>query len=256
MADGLKKHSHADRQGVVERLTPIIQERFGENLVALASQASFARGDDANYSDLELIVFLKKTPDGQPWGGVGHIIDGLLVELLWTTRDQYLKDIKKKPTKDWYLAGSDVLCPILNEEFIREVSEHPIEVTEQDTLALLNDHWSEVQESTSKVLKAIAAKDASGLPLVYGDMIRHVLIALSLLNRRPYSTYARQVDEALSFSVKPSRLYELVGPLKTGFGSIPNLEEVVMTNFEELEQLLYEKGVEPYDESLDAFGRE
>ena len=71
---GLKKHSHRDREKIIEEIIPLIKNKFGSNLIALAAQASYARGEDCPYSDLELIAFLKEMPGGsKEIGAMGRI---------------------------------------------------------------------------------------------------------------------------------------------------------------------------------------
>ena len=114
---GLKKHSHQDRERVIRELVPLIKKKFGDNLIALAADASYARGEDFDYSDLELFAFVKEMPEGKGMEGMSRIRDGMLVELIWTTREWYLAKVKEV-TEEWYIAGSDTLLPIINEEFI------------------------------------------------------------------------------------------------------------------------------------------
>ena len=73
---------------MLERVASQARAHFGDNLIALASTGSFARGDDGAYSDLEATAFLTEMPPGKR--GVGRIVDGLLIELIWTTRQAWL----------------------------------------------------------------------------------------------------------------------------------------------------------------------
>lgn len=156
---GLKKHTHQDRQRVIEEILPRIREKFGDNLIALAAQGSFARGEDSDYSDLELIAFVKKMPEGRR--GVGKIRDGLLVELVWTTLEKYVAETLEV-TEEWYLSASDVLLPIINAEFISDLCEYRTGNLKEKCLAEAARHWHEVQESTSKVLNAIKVENRDG----------------------------------------------------------------------------------------------
>lgn len=110
---GLKKYSHKDREEIINELIPLIEKKFGSNLVALAAQASYAREEDFDYSDLELIVFVEKMPYSKKIDGMGKIRKGLLVEIVWMTKETYIEEIKE-PTNIWYIAGSDRLSPIIN----------------------------------------------------------------------------------------------------------------------------------------------
>lgn len=246
---GLKKYAHKDRERIIEEILPQIRNKFGENLIALAAQGSFARYDDFDYSDLELIAFVKEMPEGR--GGIGKIRDGLLVELIWTTREKYIEETLEM-NEMWYLSASDKLLPIINAEFIDELSEYKTENLRAKCLCEAKRHWHEVQESTAKVLNAIAAANRDGLPLLLFDMTRHCLISLSLLNQTPFVTFAKFIAQARNFSVKPTKFDDLLDTVVEGnYLDLKLLEEIAATVFSQLESIYEELGVELYDEKLD-----
>lgn len=236
---------------MIERLIGPIKARFGDNLIALAATASFARGDDGPYSDLELTAFVHNVPEGPH--GVGRIHDGLLVELIWMTRDGWLDMVCRRPGLEWHLAGSDLLQPIINPEFIAALVKEAARPRRADCLGLAKRHWHEVQESTSKVLKASAAGDAEALALVYWDMVRHVLISLSFLNARPFTTFARMIPEARRFDILPTRFEAMLAPLVHGFTDPAALHDQALGLFDEMEGLLELVGVDPYAADLRLF---
>lgn len=249
---GLKKYSHADRQRVIEEIIPLVHRKFGENLVALAAQGSFARSEDFGYSDLELIVFLKQIPEeNKDWAGIGKIRDGLLVELIWTTRENYLKTTAEV-TKDWFLAGSDRLLPIINEEFVRELSDYRVENLRAKCLSHAKTHWHEVQESTAKTLNAIAAENRDGgVPLLFSDMLIHMLISLSFLNQTPYVTFARFISEARLFATKPADFENLLEIMTAGkFQDLAQMEKTIERVFSQFETIFEDFGVVLYDDNI------
>ena len=248
---GIKKHTHADREKIVNDMVPLIQEKFGDNLVALASQASYARGDDADYSDLELIAFLREMPGGKEVEGMSRIRDGLLVELVWTTRETYLKTVKEV-TKDWYIAGSDTLFPIINEDFINNLNEYRVENFREKCLKELLRFWSVVQESTAKVLNAISQKNSDGLPLLLFYLVYHMLIALSLINQTPYVTMSRFFTMARSFSVKPEKFEALLDMVVAGqYQDFPALQRLITDIFRDFEEILERLDIEVYHNIID-----
>jgi hypothetical protein len=248
---GLKKHTHEERQEVIDRLVPLIRKKFGDNLLALASQASFARGEDFGYSDLELIAFLKEMPEGKKWGGMGRIVDGLMVELVWITRDHYLEETKDVG-KFWFLSGSDTLAPIINGEMVAELNSfRPTDLREK-CLKRAVDRWYEVHEATAKVLNAIDSENREGLPLLLSDMLLHVLVVLSFLNQTPYVTFARFIEQARMFKTKPEGMDELLDLLVFGkHGDLVRLRNLTARVFGEFEEILEREGCRLYDESVD-----
>lgn len=248
---GLKRYSHADRQRVIEEMIPLIRKKFGDELVALAASASFARDEDTDYSDLELVAFVKSMPEGRWWDGVGKIRDGMLVELVWTTAEGYLQNVREV-TGDWYIAGSDTLLPLINEEFIAELNGYRVADLREKCLRRAALHWHEAQEATAKVLNAILADNRDGLPLLAFDMLRHMLIVLSFLNQTPYVTFARFVTQARSFKVKPADFEALNDALAQGvLRDPPSLRALVTNVFTQFEQIFEGLGVELYDDDVD-----
>ena len=248
---GIVRHTREDRRRVIEEMTPLIQKKFGGNLVALAVTASMARGDDGPYSDLELTAFLHEMPADEPGKGRGWIRDGMLVELVWTTREIYLRDIKDV-TRIWYMAGSDVLEPILNAPFIVELSAWRPANLQAECLRVAKSYWGEVQESTAKVLNAVEAGNRDGAGLLAWQMLLDMLKVLSYLNATPYVTFARFITQARGFAVKPAAFDELSDVMSRGeFLDLPRLGRLAETVFEQFEEIFEARGVEFYDDNVD-----
>lgn len=248
---GLKKHSHKDREKVIRELVPLIKKKFGDNLVALANDASYARGEDFDYSDLELFAFVKEMPACKEMEGMSRIRDGMLVELIWTTREWYLSKVKEV-TEEWYIAGSDTLLPIINEEFIAELNSYRVENLKEKCFMELVRFWPQVQEATAKVLNAVTRKNRDGLPLLVFYMFNDMLVALSLLNRTPYTTMGKFIHEARSFPVKPARFDELLDLIVSGgYTNLSLLKELSIAVFEGFEEIFDKLGLEPYHTSID-----
>lgn len=235
-------------------MVPLIKRKFGDNLVALAAQASFARNEDSGYSDLEMIAFLKEMPEGKKWHGMGRIVDGMMVELVWTTREIYLAETKDVG-KFWFISGSDTLSPIVNPDVIAELNSFRPKNLKEKCLKRAVDRWYEVHESTAKVLNAIDQSNHQGLPLLLFDMVLHMLVVLSYLNRTPYVTFARFVEQSRSFGRKPDGLDELLDSLTEGeYGDLAKLRDIVVRIFTGFEKMFEEEGRRPYDDNLDPDG--
>jgi hypothetical protein len=249
--NGIKKHSHTDREKIVAEMVPLIKAQFGDNLVALAAQASYARGDDADYSDLELIAFLKEMPEGKDIQGMSRIRDGMLIELQWTTKELYLSKVKE-PTEEWYIAGSDTLLPLINEEFITELNDYKIGNLKKKCLEQATRHWPEVQEAMTKLLNAIVQENRQGIPMLVFYLLKEALTSLSFLNRIPYTTLAKFIPEARTFKLKPSRFNEFLDLVTEGeYQNLRLLKELAISVFEELEIIHERLGCQLYDNHSD-----
>jgi hypothetical protein len=251
MMKGLKKYSHEDRARVIEHMVPLVKNKFGDNLLALAAQASFARNEDSGYSDLELIAFVKEMPEGKKWDGMGRIVDGLMVELVWMTTENYLSETKDVG-KYWFIAGSDTLAPILNDELIDKLNSFRPESLKEKCLKRAVDRWYEVQEATAKVLNAIDRENRDGLPLLLFDMVLHMLVVLSFLNQIPYVTFARFIEQARHLQAKPEGTDELLDIVVHGeYSDLARVRETVVEVFAGFESIFEREGCEIYDDNLD-----
>ena len=56
---GIKSHTHQERTKLIQQLIPNLRAQYDDNFVALAADGSYARNKDTDYSDLELVLFLK-----------------------------------------------------------------------------------------------------------------------------------------------------------------------------------------------------
>jgi len=248
---GLKKFSHKDREKVIKEMIPLIKNKFGKNLIALAAQASYARNEDFDYSDLELIAFARKMPKNKKWSGMGKIRDGMLVELVWTTKEIYLEEVRDV-TNDWYIAGSDKLLPIINKKFIEDLNTYKVENLKEKCLNRAADRWNEVQEATAKVLNAITKDNKEGISLLVFDMFLHMLIVLSFLNQTPYVTFSKFISQAKKFKMKPESFDDLTDIMGQGkYQDFLHLKGVVINVFSEFEKIFEELGFDLYYDNVD-----
>jgi hypothetical protein len=248
---GIRKHTHADREEIIGKMVPLIRRKFGDNLVALAACCSFARNDDSDFSDLELTAFVKAMPKDKPRGGLAKMYDGMLIELVWMTRETYLKttlDVNEY----WHYSGSDRLLPIINEEFINELGKYRQPDLKRKCLDRAVGGFSEFQETVSKVLNAVNQENREGMPVVFFEMIMQTLRLLSFLNQEPYITASRMITQAKTFRTKPASLDTLLDmAVEGGYRDLADLRRVTTAVFEEFETIFESLGLALYDEDLD-----
>jgi predicted nucleotidyltransferase len=248
---GIKKHTRSDRWEIIKKMTPLIRKRFGDNLVALAVCGSCARGDDAAYSDLELVAFVKKMPRCKRFGGFAKIYDGMLIELIWMTRKQYIENALE-PKEEWHMSGSDVLVPIINRKFIEDLQAYEVKNLKRKCLDHAVGAFSEYQESVTKILNAINQKNKDGIPLLLLESAMQFLKVLSFLNQTPYITFSRFISQARQFAIKPKSSDKFIDIIVDGeYGDLRTLRRTVIAVFSELERIFEELGLELYDDNFD-----
>ena len=226
------------------------ERQLGENLLGLATQGSYARNSDSDYSDLELVAFLRTVSKTTNWVSPVQILDGLFIDIIWTTKDEYIARVKEV-TPEWYLAGSDHLDALINQPLIDEVNGYEPQHLRTKCRSEALRHWPETQEATGKVLSAIQRGDAANMgPLLFA-MLRHVLIELSFLNERPYESASRMLTEAEDLPKRPRGFDDVARIAKEGnYTNLERTRQAVEAMFEGLEELFSEEGIAPYGNEL------
>lgn len=247
----IKKHTHQDRARVIREMVPFIKKKFGDNLIAFAVCCSYARNEDFDYSDLELVAFVKSMPEDNPRGGLAKIFDGMLIELVWMTRETYLKTTLDV-NEFWHFSGSDRLLPIINTKFITELNAYRPRNLKKKCLDQSVGCFAELQEAVTKVLNAVDQENHEGIPVLFFYMITETLRLLSFLNRKPYVTASRMFSQARGFRTKPKSLGRLLDmAVEGGYGDLIALRQVTVEVFEEFETIFENLGLPLYDDDID-----
>jgi hypothetical protein len=250
---GLKPHTHAERTRLIEQMIPLWQEKFGDNLLAVAACASYARGVDISYSDLELDVFLKEALPAGEDHYMQRIVDGMLIEVMYFTPQEYIRSVTE-PGHDWFVAASDLLVGVYNPGFIEELvrQRRAVQYPQEAYLHQAAEYRYELQEAFGKVLNAVEQNNAEGVSLLLGDAVLFLLRTLATLNRQPFTTFARFISEARSLQVKPPRFDELLAILVDGsYQDLSRLGVIMLVVFEGIEQIFAQRGLQLFDEPLD-----
>ena len=226
------------------------RRQLGENLLALATQGSYARDGDGDYSDVELVAFLRTVPGTTNWADCVQIWQGMLIDIIWTTKDEYIVRVKEV-TPQWYLAGSDHLVALINAKLIDEVNGYAVEHRRTKCLDQALRHWPVTQEATGKVLNAVQRGNVANLGRLLFAMLDHVLIELAFLNERPYTSASSALVEAQAFSKQPRGFDEVASiAMDGGYTDLKRTRLAVETVFAGLEQLFLEEGLDLYDNEL------
>ena len=239
---GLKRHTKEDRRNLVQKMIPLIRKKFGDNFIGLAYDGSMGRDEDADYSDIELIAYLKKPPAEKSSKAMVKIYDGMLIEFEWLTPEEEIKKVREV-TADWYIAGSDFQKAIINDELVDEINQYIVPDLEKKCRDRAAAKWYEVQELTGKLLNAIDQQNSDGIPLLFFDMCLHMLIVLSFINVKPYTTFSQFVNQARKLPQKPKSFNQVLDILRDGkYTDLPALKRVTETMFEEFKSIFEDLG--------------
>ncbi len=249
---GLKPHTHAQRAAIIEQLISSWQQKFGDDLLAVAACASFARNEDTAYSDLELEVFVKQLPSGEP-PYYQRVVDGMLIEALYRTPLAIFTEKSGIPTH-WYLSASDRFLPVYNAPFIEKLVQQAqtVQHSQSEFVEVAAKERYELQEAFSKVLNAVEQNNQEGVSLLVMDAAMRAMHMLAFINQQPFVTFSRYILQARQLAIQPPRFDELLDILVQGtYQDLPRLREVALAVFEGLEQIFAERDQVLFEDPFD-----
>ncbi len=232
----------------------MLQRELGSNLVAIAADGSYARCEDQGFSDLELMIFVKDSTHLPR--GFQKIYDGMLIEGLFITEDQYHKQIHE-PNREWFIAGSDTLSAVTNPTFIRRMQQYKVTNLTQKCDRLARDLMYEIQESFGKLFNAIDHDNHHNLFPILSETVMNTLKILAYINRKPYTTMNSFMTEAKSFEKKPTGFDELTRLVIQGkYQDLAALKRCATEVFVGIEDLLTPgRQYDLYDDDLSTIHR-
>lgn len=247
---GLKKYTHAQRTKIInDIIVPRIKKELGKNLIAIAACGSYARGEDTQFSDIELVIFVKER-EKLPWG-FGKIIDGILVEGAFCTEDDYYKTTIE-PNKEWFISGSDKLKVITNPGYIKKLQKYRVNNLSIKCFRCARDVLFEIQESFGKLFTAIRKENSENIFPLLADAVMHVLKLMAFINKTPYKTLSTFITQAREFKVKPRGFDEFIQIIVDGsYTDLDKLEQSANILFAGIEDYFKKKiGENIYDSDL------
>ncbi len=252
---GLKKYTHAQRTKIITKtIVPRIRKQLGKNLIAIAADGSYARNKDTDFSDIELIIFVKNKKD-LPLG-FGRIINGILIEGLYLTEQEYYKSTVE-PNEYWYISGSDILKPIINPRFIKKVQRYMVKNLSIKCFKQATEVLYEIQESFGKLFNAIRKNNGENLFPVLADAVINVLKLMAFINESPYKTISSFITQAKQFQIKPKGFDNFIQIVVEGdYTDLQKLEQNATVLFAGIEDYFQKKmGENIYDSELSTIAR-
>jgi hypothetical protein len=247
---GLKKYTHDQRTKIIKKIVvPILKKELKKNLIAIAADGSYARNEDVDFSDIELIIFVKNK-NNLP-RGFGKIINGVLVEGMFMTVGDFYREVLDV-NDEWYISGSDRLKAITNPSFIEKVKKYNVHDLSDKCFEFSKKALFENQECFGKLFNAIKKKNEENIFPVLMYVVMQVLKIMSFINKTPYKTLGSFITQAKEFKIKPEGFDEFIELIVNGkYTNLGILEVRSKRLFVGIEQFFMRKmGRDIYDSDL------
>ena len=237
---GLRKHTHEQRTFIIKkRIVPLLKRELGENLAAIAADGSYARNEDTGFSDIEMMIFVKEKKNLPH--GFARIINGILVEGLFVTEEEYCKNTIE-PNENWYISGSDVLLPIINRPFIDKIKQYKVTNSSKKCFSCAKDLLFDIQESFGKLFTVIDEQNKENIFPVIADVVMQTLKLIAFINEKPYKTLSSFIAQAREFKIQPGGFDEFIQIIVDGlYCDFSILEECAKTLFAGIEAFFMRK---------------
>ena len=225
------------RWALAERVHDVVQRRWSADILATGVYGSMAHGDDADGSDVDLIVVTYRPGAGPP--AVTRQVDGVLVEVTVVAAEEGLRQARVL-TSRWPLLADHYLTtrPLLDPQgwltsrreahLARVAAARPGEIT-----ALARENWHVAAGAHARAVRLAEWYDTEAALLLLGEARLHAALVVGLLGRTPYRNAADAVRRTglagadmreLGLVLRQqaaeltARGHPVDGPLKTLFG--------------------------------------
>ena len=239
---------------ITTMIVPRIKIALGKNLIAIAADGSYARNEDTDFSDIELIIFVKNKKNLPV--GFRRVINGILIEGLYLTEQEYYR-CTLEPNEYWYISGSDTLEAITNRKFIKKVQRYSVDNLSTKCFNHAKEVLYEIQESFGKLLNAVRKKNKENLFPVLADAVINLLKLMALINKTPYKTLSSFITQAKHFPIKPKGFDEFIQVIIDGsYTDLDRLERSTIILFAGIEEYFQgNMGKNIYDSELSTIVR-
>lgn len=248
---GIKKYTHKEREKVLNEMVPLVKQKFGKNLLAIAARGSFARKTEGPYSDLEFFAFLKEMPRGQKklsYAKMHKMRDGLSVELIWITKNTYINEVKEV-SSSWFGQGQEKLLAVYNKPFMDKLSKYKVKDVKRKTMDQAFALWPSIFFSSSMVVDIANKKDHEKIAIALHHMFENMLNFLSFINQTPYTTSSKKILESKKLKIKPKDFSKLTTLIVNGnFRKYSEIKKLVLSITQDMKKYLEKAGYEPNDE--------
>lgn len=241
--------NHAQRLELANELTQLILVRYGGEVLGVAVYGSVARGEDTEYSDLEMKVV---TTNAVPESDVEYVhSSGAKVEINYEPEDIYLANAATLGEQWWNTAGH-YLSQLIT--FQRDGSDVFALAAATARSAMQNDdqfkaHMAQfivdnLYELMSKIRGAWARRDEENLRWHGHKFVYSVCCYLSLANRVYFTTSATVWQQVRQFSILTEGFEDEL-TLLTGFemGSPAAVYRAAEELWANIQQLAAQQGV-------------
>lgn len=196
-----QKFTREERLTIAKEFSKKIRAKFKENLLAIGIYGSVARKTDQAYSDLEMLVILKKSGSRKALEGV---YKGLKYEITLFTREEVKNKISMIDI-DWPVTVGQYLkvIPLYDPKniFADLVKEYK-KVIKRDFKPYIAEAFSgDLFELFCKFLNAKERKDYQAMRFLIFLLCDMVTKFLGLLNRQYYHSATRRPQDAMKMPI-------------------------------------------------------
>lgn len=182
---------------------------YGEQILGIAAYGSLAKGEDTQFSDLELWI---ATSGDMPSREVLGIYKGISVELYYGPADEFIEDARQ--VSPYWPVRADMRRSYLvlyeRDDFFERVRKAASELKDEDFIAAAKLLLLRTRELEGKLRSARSRDDAYGVLAVARQMVFNFALLIGLVNRSYYPSQRGMYQLSKEMPLKPTRYPELL----------------------------------------------
>jgi hypothetical protein len=198
--DAVPLHDYPDtpRSALAVRVSDVLRHRHSADVLAIGAYGSLAHGDDADGSDVDLVVVTYRRISGGPKPVVRRV-DGILVDLTVVAADEHLRQARTL-TASWPLVADRYVTtrPMHDpQEWFRALRDAHLarlaEARPPEFTALAREAWCRAAAAHTRAVRLAEWYDTDAALLLLGEARLHASMVIGLLGR----TYFRNSADAV-----------------------------------------------------------
>lgn len=236
MLPQLRRHTHEQRVEIARRISDLVVEKYGDNVLAVYISGSTSKSLDRPYSDLEMNIVVR---DGVEIPMKYYLFNGLIINLVYVQSSKYLSAAEKF-TDNWHWEADEYRNRIVlydRDHWFDELDAAIKRNETKDPTETIRKSFMMMTESMAVLKNDLLTKDKTGV-LMRGRVLADDAARLVLLLNRKYVTTTSWFWK-IAFDVpkKPNDFRSLVEKM---CGFVPTSEKEIVAASERLYEEIYE----------------
>lgn len=235
MLPQLRKYTHEQRLEIAHRISNLVLDKYGKDVLAIFVYGSTSKKLDRPYSDLELIVMIR---DGLEIPMKSYLFNGLILNIEYLQSSRFLESAERF-TKDWHWEADQYRNRIVlydRDQWFSELDAATKRSETADPTEAIRKSFMMMTESMAVLKNDLLTNDNRGILMRGRTIAEDAARIVLLLNRKYVTTTSWFWKIAFDAPKRPNDFKKLVEKMS---GFVPTTTKEVAAASERLYKEIY-----------------